>query len=299
MPHPELPRSPREPLPTLDAMSSQDANPVEPTGRHPLPPWQTMPTMYDLPSEDPEEPGLPDEFHDFQPQLLRETCQPPNYPSDEFFIGTDLNLYYDARHTQWHKRPDWFLVLGVSRAKQQQDMRWSYVVWQEGVDPFLVIELLSPGTEAEDLGKTLREVNRPPTKWQVYEQILRIPYYVLFDRYENQLRAFKLNGTRFEEMPIPNQRVWLEELNLGLGVWQGFYQDTEGLWLRWVDQNGDWIPTADERAQQADQRAEQERQRAEQERQRAEQERQRVDQLEARLRALGIDPDALPSSDSE
>ena len=32
-----------------------------------------MPTMYDLPSEDPEEPGLPDEFHDFQPELLSET----------------------------------------------------------------------------------------------------------------------------------------------------------------------------------------------------------------------------------
>jgi hypothetical protein len=26
--------------------------------------------MYDLPSEDPESPGLPDEFHDLQPQLL-------------------------------------------------------------------------------------------------------------------------------------------------------------------------------------------------------------------------------------
>lgn len=26
--------------------------------------------MYDLPSEDPEESGLPDEFHDLQPQLL-------------------------------------------------------------------------------------------------------------------------------------------------------------------------------------------------------------------------------------
>jgi Uma2 family endonuclease len=26
--------------------------------------------MYDLPSEFPEEPGLPDVFHDLQPQLL-------------------------------------------------------------------------------------------------------------------------------------------------------------------------------------------------------------------------------------
>ena len=35
-----------------------------------------LPTMYDLPSEDPEEPGLPDEFHYYQPQLLRENISP-------------------------------------------------------------------------------------------------------------------------------------------------------------------------------------------------------------------------------
>jgi hypothetical protein len=31
--------------------------------------------MYDLPSEDPEKPGLPDEFY-YQPKLLRETFPP-------------------------------------------------------------------------------------------------------------------------------------------------------------------------------------------------------------------------------
>jgi Uma2 family endonuclease len=275
---PQHPRPPQETLPTLVDLPSEDPDEVDPGGPHPKPAWETLPTMYDLPSEDPEEPGLPDEFHDFQPQMLRETCQPPTYPANELFIGTDLNLYYDVHHPRWHKRPDWFLVVGVPRAQQQQDMRWSYVVWQEGCNPFLVVELLSPGTEAEDLGQTLREVNRPPTKWQVYEQILRIPYYVLFDRYKNQLRAFKLNGTRFHELPIADQHLWLDELQLGLGVWQGFYQDTEGLWLRWYDGNGNWISTADERAEQADEQAEQERQRAEQERQRAEQERQRAEQ---------------------
>lgn len=30
----------------------------------PRSPKEVLPTMYDLPSEDPEEPGLPDEFHD-------------------------------------------------------------------------------------------------------------------------------------------------------------------------------------------------------------------------------------------
>lgn len=245
----------------------------------PPPPEAVLPTMYDLPSEDPEEPGLPDEFHAFQPQLLRETCQPPTYPADQVFIGTDLNLYYDARHTQWHKRPDWFLVLGVPRAQTQQDLRLSYVIWMEGVAPFLVVELLSPGTEAEDLGQTLREVNQPPTKWQTYEQVLRVPYYVIFDRYENQLRVFQLVGTRYQEMVIQEQRFWMEDIELGLGVWQGTYENAEGLWLRWFDATHQWLPTAGERAAQ--------------EAQRAQQETQRADRLATKLRELGIDPDLV------
>jgi len=45
-------------------------------------------------------------------------------------------------------------VVGVPRAQTQQDLRLSYVIWIEGVVPFLVVELLSPGTESEDLGQT-------------------------------------------------------------------------------------------------------------------------------------------------
>jgi Uma2 family endonuclease len=139
--------------------------------------------MYDLPSESAEDPGLPDvrvsastdEFHDLQPQLLSATFRPLNYARGEFFTGTDLNLYYDAEHTQWYKRPDWFAAVGVPRLYQGTDLRLSYVVWQERVNPAVVVELLSPGTEQEDLGQTERQPGQPPTKWQVYEQILTVP----------------------------------------------------------------------------------------------------------------------------
>jgi hypothetical protein len=36
---------------------------------NPAVPVNTLPTMYDLPSEDQEEMGLPDKFHDLQPHL--------------------------------------------------------------------------------------------------------------------------------------------------------------------------------------------------------------------------------------
>jgi Uma2 family endonuclease len=277
-------------------------NPTHPV-QPPLPPHrvqQPLPTMYDLPSEDPEEPGLPDEFHDFQPQLLRETYQPTAVLASDCFIGTNLNLYYDSRHTQWHKRPDWFLVLGVPRATEQADLRWSYVVWQEGVNPFLVVELLSPGTEAEDLGHTIREINQPPGKWEVYERILRIPYYAIFDRYNNQFRLFQLVATQYQAVELKDAEFWFSELGLGLKVWQGTYQEATGLWLRWYDAQHNWIPTLAEQVvqeqqltAQAQQQVQQEKARAEQERARAEQERLKAERLAERLRALGIDPNEV------
>ncbi|NEO25752.1 MAG: Uma2 family endonuclease [Kamptonema sp. SIO4C4] len=271
---------------------------------HPQP--SSLPTMYDLPSENPEEPGLPDEFHDLQPDLLTQTCQSSRYPQQEYFVASDLNLYYDSEHTLWYKRPDWFMVLGVRRSTNQQDLRLSYVIWQELVSPFLVVELASPGTENEDLGRKARREDGTPTKWEVYEQILQVPYYVIYDRYENQLRAFELQSGQYAALEV-SQGLWLEELELGLGLWQGSYEGVEGLWLRFYDADYNWIPNPSERATLAESERDIERERAERERERAEREQQQREQAEAtveeerrknqqlrdRLLQLGIDPDSL------
>ncbi|MBN3887958.1 MAG: Uma2 family endonuclease [Nostoc sp. JL31] len=235
----------------------------------PRPPKETLPTMYDLPSEYPEDSGLSDEFHLFQPQLLRETFCPPNYPAEEVFVASDLNLYYDLRHTLWYKRPDWFAAVGVSRLYEQQNLRLSYVIWQEGVAAFVVVELLSPGTEKEDLGQTLREINQPPTKWEVYERILRVPYYIVFDRYTDKLQVFQLVADSYSALDLSTPRVWMPGLELGLGLWRGSYQGIERLWLRWYDASGNWLFTPLER------------------------ESQRANRLAAQLRELGVNPDEL------
>jgi len=244
----------------------------------PLPPKLTLPTMYDLPSEDPEEPGLPDEFHDLQPQLLSRTLRLIDYTNDRIFTGKNINLYYDVRHPLWHKRPDWFLVLDVPRLYEKTDLRSSYVVWQEGVNPFVVIELLSPGTQKEDLGNYAElepmvaetttdalsitssesEQNNgqgvketPPKKWDVYERILRVPYYAVFSRYTNRLRGFQLEGGHYQEQTIDsdNPRFWIPELKLGLGVWQGEFEGITRQWLRWYDSEGNWVLTDTEQEQ--------------------------------------------------
>ncbi len=265
--------------PTCPLVIAMPQSPLPPALQS-MPPRETLPTMYDLPSEDPEEPGLPDEFHIMQPRLLQETCQSPILGTDALFFGTDLNLYYDWRSLIRYKRPDWFLVIGVNLATRQAELRRSYVVWQEQVAPSLVIELLSPGTEDDDLGRTTRESHQPPSKWEVYEQILQIPYYGVFDRYENHFRLFRLQEGCYEPVDLVEPRFWFPELGLGLGVWSGAYDGVEGLWLRWYDGEGTWVPTRQERAELAEQRAEQERLRAEQANQQADQERLRAEQAD-------------------
>jgi Uma2 family endonuclease len=235
--------------------------------------------MYDLKSEDPEEPGLPEEYHGYQPLLLRHTFKPTNCDPDEVFIGADINLYYDLRHLNWYKRPDWFAVVGVSRLYEGRDLRNSYVMWQELVSPFVVVELLSPGTEDEDLGRTVRQLEKPPTKWQVYEQILRVPYYFVFSRYTNELQAFRLVGGAYESLDVGDEGLLITQLGLRLGLWQGRYENIERLWLRWFTASGELILTPSEEAATAQARVAQAEQRAE--------------RLAAKLRELNIDPDEL------
>ncbi|HBY81399.1 MAG TPA: hypothetical protein DEG47_31410, partial [Cyanobacteria bacterium UBA11148] len=172
-------------------------------------------------SENPEEPGLPDEFHGLQPLLLRQTFKPTHYNPEEIFIGADINLYYDLHHPNWYKRPDWFAVVGVSQLYEGRDLRLSYVLWQELVSPFVVVELLSPGTEEEDLGQTIQKIGSPPIKWHVYEQILRVPYYIVFSRYTNEIQIFRLVGGAYEPVQLTDGRLLIPQLGLSLGLWQG------------------------------------------------------------------------------
>jgi Uma2 family endonuclease len=238
--------------------------------------------MYDLPSENPEEPGLPDEFHDLQPQLLSRTLRLSGYTRENCFTASDLNLYYDVNHPLWYKRPDWFLAVDVPRLYDGKDLRRSYVIWQEGKSPYVAIEFLSPGTEVEDLGRFYNETSRvanaesatragnprkntleptatkPPTKLEVYERYLRIPHYLVYSRYTQCLRYFKLNGGHYQEQSLSpeNAIAWLADLEVGLGVWEGVFEDVPGYWLRWCDHSGNWFLTDTEQARMAREQAE-------------------------------------------
>ncbi|MEQ8974010.1 MAG: Uma2 family endonuclease [Coleofasciculus sp. C1-SOL-03] len=140
------------------------------------------------------------------------------------------------------------------------------------VNPYVVVELLSPGTQEEDLGRTVQTPGNPPTKWQVYEQILRIPYSIVFSRYTNELQAFHLVGGHYVAMNFIDNRLLMPELELSLGLWQGSFRGINCLWLRWMTAEGELILTPEEEAVEAQERAE---------------------RLAARLQELGVDPDEL------
>lgn len=273
-----------------------------------------LPTMYELPSEAPEEPGLPDEYHDLQPQLLSRTLHLTRYARQEWFAGSDLNLYYDETHQQWYKRPDWFLAVGVPRLYEGADLRRSYVVWQEGKSPDVVVEFLSAGTAADDLGRfadraaqadsgendlentepggrelgEARAAERPPRKLEVYERYLRVPHYIVYSRYTRRLRYFRwVEGEYQEQLLHPtNPLIWLDDLGIGLGLWQGEFDDVEGDWLRWCDALGNWFLTDTEEERCA---KEQERRAKEQERRAKEQAEAQVLQTAQNLLAAGMD----------
>jgi Uma2 family endonuclease len=262
------------------AMVQISYTPIEQTDP-PRSPKETLPTMYDLPSEDPEEPGLPDEFHDLQPQLLSRTLRLTAYARKDYFTASDLNLYYDVKHPLWHKRPDWFLAVDVPRLYEGHDLRRSYVIWQEGRSPRIVVEFLSPGTDSEDLGRFYNEGPqtqpkkktrpKPPGKFEVYEEYLRVSHYIVYSRYTQQLRYFKLVGGQYQEqsLNLQNPRLWLTDLEIGLGIWEGSFEDVSGHWLRWCDDQGNWLPTDTEQAEIDKEQAEMDREQAEMDKEQA------------------------------
>jgi Uma2 family endonuclease len=219
-----------------------------------------------------EDVGLPDEYHILQSQLLSRTFCCDRYPSERLFTGGDLSLHYDVRSPQAYKCPDWFLVVGVSRFHDATELRTNYVVWKEGVNPFVVVELLAQGTEhddelgpfvnAEQAGErslALRNFEEtPPRKWDVYEQILRVPYYGVFDRHNAQLRVFQLVGGHYQEQKLdPREpKIWVPELGVGLALWNGEFEGMCRQWLRWYRNEGEWVLTDTEYERQRAEQAE-------------------------------------------
>lgn len=272
---------------------------------------------------------LPDEdgsiVHNFQehPQSeLLTSCLLPRlhqvYPDGQFAIGHDCGIYWRQTKEPLDgcKAPDWFLVPGVPPMLDDQCRR-SYVMWQEVIRPLVVIEHVS-GNGAEE-----RDATPYKGKLWVYEQAIVARYYAIYEVAKPSVELLRLDGARYVQVPpTPQGRFPLPELGVELGIWHGTFRGMELPWMRvWDMATGELLPTAEERVGAERQRADEQQNRAEnaeslvedfrreveEESGRAETERKRAEDAEKKaakvqldyaklvekLRAAGIDPDAV------
>jgi Uma2 family endonuclease len=214
-----------------------------------------------------------------------------------FAVFANVGLYYSV-HEQ-PLVPDVMVSLDVKLPHDiwQKKANRTYLMWEYGKPPDLVIEIVSNKIGKED-----------DLKKEKYARI-GIKYYVIYDPAQRlspqKLRIYEWRTNGYALLASQ----WMADIGLGLTFWQGKFEDAEERWLRWCDQTGNILLTGEERAEQAQQQAEQAQQQAEEARQRAEQAEQSVEQeratrmetqkqvelLLAQLRALGADP-KLPST---
>ncbi|NER25999.1 MAG: Uma2 family endonuclease, partial [Symploca sp. SIO1C2] len=106
----------------------------------------------------------------------------------------------------------------------------------------------------------------------------------------NKIRIFHLEGGLYREVEPTQGRLYLPELGISLGLWQGSFRSLNRLWLRWFTRDGELILSEEEEALQETAEARQEATEAKQE---AAEAQKRVEQLREQLRQLGIDPDQI------
>jgi pyruvate/2-oxoglutarate dehydrogenase complex dihydrolipoamide acyltransferase (E2) component len=143
----------------------------------------------------------------------------------------------------------------------------------------IVMEFLSE-TEA---GEYSAKSTPPYGKFYFYEQILKVPTYVIFDPATALLEVYELQGGHYKLQSTTSGRHRIEPLNLWLGTWQGDRLGINTYWLRWWDDAGQLLPWGFEKAQEEADRANQEALRANDAIEQARQEADRANQ--AALRA--------------
>jgi len=193
------------------------------------------PTQKDLPSDDGK--TMETRRHKMQMDILIETLEKWLEKRSDGFIGGNMFLYFSLAQVRNRdfQGPDFFVVLDVPKGD-----RLSWVVWEEGKAPNVVIELLSPSTAIKD--KTIKKLT--------YQNDVRVPEYFWFDPLNStDLEGFRLENGVYQPLVFDSQsRLISQQLELALVRWQGSYRDVDAVWLRWQTLDGELLPTSYENA---------------------------------------------------
>lgn len=166
------------------------------------------------------------------------------------------------------KAPDWMYVPEIK--VDRSEIVKSYTPNLQGEKPLLVLEFLSE----TDGGEFSAKQTYPPGKFFYYEKIVQVPNYGVFEPNSGNLEVYKLTESRNYELEKPQaeNRWWITEMGLYLGVWQGVRENRQGYWLRWWDEQNNLLLWGSEIIAQ---------------------ERQKTAKLAAKLRELGINPESI------
>ena len=195
----------------------------------PYAPDEHAPTEDDLPYD--EELPLESERHVLQMYLLRETLTLAWADRPDVYVGIDMFVYFSPTQvlTEDFRGPDVFVTMGVPKRERK-----SWLVWQEGKPPDVVIELLSESTARFDMVE----------KKRIYQDRLRVPEYFWYDPFSAELAGFVLVGGLYQPIAADGAgRLPSAALGLTLVRWQGAFQEVEATWLRWATPEGTLLPT--------------------------------------------------------
>ncbi|MEH2147440.1 Uma2 family endonuclease [Nostoc sp.] len=240
-------------------------------------PLACLPSSEELPDSD--DTPVDNELQDLIPGLLKALLAIAWPERMDWFFGVDMGIYYDPDLPPIV--PDGFLSLGVERF-YDENLRPSYVLWEENKLPILVLEVVS---------KTYR--GEYSTKKAEYAR-LGILYYVVYNPFRSRkprLEVYKIVNNVYELHD--GNPVWLPEIGLGIGIERGTYLGIPREWMYWYNQQGQRLLTSEEKEKLAQQEVQQAKQEVQQAEQKAQQAQQETQLLRERLRSLGIDPDSL------
>jgi Uma2 family endonuclease len=134
---------------------------------------------------------------------LRQILQDQFVEDPMVYVSGNLMMYYVRNDKRRHTSPDVFFVRGIPNSERR-----CYLVWEEGKGPDVIFEISSKSTYKTDIG----------TKRLLYQNVLKVPEYFLFDPYEEYLSP-SLQGYRLRKgvyVPIKPIRGRLYSNHLGL-----------------------------------------------------------------------------------
>ena len=154
---------------------------------------------------------------------------------DIHVCGT-MFVYYEEDNPHKVISPDVFMVRGVAKEALR-----TYKTWEQQPHLDLVIEFASPSTYAQDFTE----------KKAIYEQILRVKEYCIYDPYgeiDPPFVGFRLVGDRYEEMAFVEGRLPLETLGVELGERDGVLRLYDPVTETWLGPSREHVDAAKARA---------------------------------------------------